>query len=235
MKNFNKAKQIISDYHKLRLFPEAKNAFRLHEKLAETGYTVQEFMDDKDDETIKELNIEIREIDSFNVLSEVQNGFSGDRNICLIITQDNPVVYVGSNDFNEGYCVDNNILINKIGYSGGTIISGKEDITLGIILENPNMMDYFRRKLKKWIEENSITTEIIGNDLMVGNNKVVGTAIKQTGNKTLYCIQISFSVDLDLIQKISKKKIIKIPKGLNCFINKKKEDLVKEIKIWLQQ
>ena len=53
MKDFNKAKQIIEEYRKLRLFPEKKNAFDLHKKLAEVGYTDIEFTNDK---MIEELN-----------------------------------------------------------------------------------------------------------------------------------------------------------------------------------
>ena len=96
-------------------------------------------------------------------------------------------------------------------------------------------MSYFKSKLKEWITENFKTIKDVGNDLMIGDNKVIGTAIRTTENKTLYCIQISFNVDVDLINKISTKKMVKIPKGLSSFGGKTREDLIKEIKTWLQQ
>ena len=71
MNNFEKAKNIIEEYRKLRLFPEKKNAFDLHKKLAEIGYTDIKYMEDNLKEEIKKANMEIKEIDSSIVLNEV--------------------------------------------------------------------------------------------------------------------------------------------------------------------
>jgi len=234
MKNYRKAEKIIEEYRKLRLFPEKKNAFELHKRLSEVGYTVEEFIQEQKQHIVKELKIGIREIDSSVVLEEVIAAHKKEENTCLMVTQNHPIVYVGNDGFNEQFCIENNISIYRIGYGGGTIIAGKDDLTLGVILNNPNMMGYFRNKLKEWITNNFELPTLIGNDLMIGENKVVGTATRQTGNKTLYCIQVSFSVDLDLIQRISTKEMIKIPKGLSYFGNKDKLDLIKEVKSWLQ-
>ena len=60
-------------------------------------------MEDNLKEEIKKANMEIKEIDSSIVLNEVILAHKNKRDTCLVITQDNPIVYVGKDDFNEDF------------------------------------------------------------------------------------------------------------------------------------
>lgn len=47
--------------------------------------------------------------------------------------------------------------------------------------------------------------------------------------------QFKISNEENKLEHKELKEMVKIPKGLNSFGSKTKEDLIKEIKIWLQQ
>lgn len=190
-------------------------------------------IDKKQEKYIKDSKVEIREISASKVLEEVLDAHKRKGSTCLIITQDSPVCYVGKDEYNKKYCEENNIPVYQIGYSGGTIIAGKDDLTLGIVLNSPSRMNYFQDKLGNWINDNFVNGKFVGNDFIIDGHKVVGTARRKTGGKTLYCIQVSFSVDLELIEKICLKPMIKKPKGLSNFGDKTNKDLISEIKLWL--
>lgn len=233
-KNLKKALQILESYRGFRLNKEKKDNFDINKKLLEYGFTQEELGNELIHQYLKQTTVVVREIDSSSVIREVGDAFIRDEGTCILATQRQPIVYVGGDSFNEQYCLDNNIPFYPLGYGGGTIVASDEDLGVGIVLERHDLMGYFMEKLKEWISNNIKKTTISGNDILVDNQKVVGTATKTVGNKTLYCMQVSFKVDGELISRISKKRIVKIPAGLLKFGDKTKEDLIREVKKWLR-
>lgn len=233
MKNFREAKKIVDDYRKLRLNKEAKNEFRLQDKLKEIGYTTDSF---KEEESLNNLKgIEINYCDIDNTISSINNQFSSSKNSILFNIPTKKSVYTGKNEYNKDYCDTNNITILDLGYSGGTIVVSDKDLGISFVLDNEIEQIYLTKKISEIISRLFKTAEINGNDILIDGYKICGCVYINKGGKHAYMYQISFETDIELIKNICLKEMVKIPRGLNYFRDNTREDLINEIKIWLQQ
>jgi hypothetical protein len=238
MNNFEKALKLVEEYRKLRLFPKEKNEFKLKERLLELGYTEEKLELEKKELYLKNTVIDIKEINTDSLLIQLQNGILNKKNTLLLVSPNKSVVYNGDKEFNEEYCKNNNITVFPLGYSGGTIVTTKKDLGIVFILDK-EILSFIILKIRDWISSNFKNSEIKEiainhNDILIDGYKVLGCSEGKKGNMYASFYQVSFDVDIDLIQKISLKKMVKIPKGLSSFGNKTRDDLIKEIKQWLQ-
>jgi len=232
MGNFKKAQEIIKEYNKLRLNPKAKNSFGLNKKLRSAGYTEQEYLDEIQKRYLVNANIKFKEITDETLVEEIQKSL--DKNTILFVNPRNVCVYNGDKDFNSNYSKEHNIPVHQLGYSGGTLVALNGDLGCVFILKKDGLLGYLQSKVKNWVSENIRECEINGNDILVNGKKVIGFASTKIGDNYIYYFQSSFSVNLNLIQEISVKKMVKIPAGLSEFSNKTRVDLINEIKLWLQ-
>ena len=230
MKDFKKAEEIIKEYRKLRLNKKTKDEFDLHKKLAKLGYTEQQFIAERDDRYLKSLEMQVDYCDVDNTVEKITEHIISSKPSVLLAIPTKPAVYVGKDEFNRKYCIENNIPILQLGYSGGTIVEGNGDLGIAIFLKKAMNLRFFQEKISEWIGD----CKIAGNDILVNGNKVVGGAILKKGDKTIYYFQVSFSVDLNLIENICSKEMKKIPKGLSEFGTKTREELIEEVQSWLQ-
>ena len=230
MDKFTKAQKIVEEYHKLRLDKKAKDAFGINEKLRDLGYTDEEYLRDNFDFYLKS-GIKVKYVTPSEALKNVA---SAKGNTLLISNLSEPCVYTGNSEFNTKYCKDNKIEIVSFGYSGGTIVTSSNDVGFLFILDKQDLLAHLKSKISNWITTNVKKSEMVGNDILIDGMKVVGAAEKTIGDKRLYYFQVSFSVDLDLINNICSKKIIKKPGGLLDFGNKNRDELITEVLSWLQ-
>jgi len=237
--NFDKALELREEYAKLRLFPEKKNVFGWHAKLAKLGYTEKEFILDIKKNYLKTTDIVIKEVDSSNLMVEISTAIQDETNTLILMKPEKSVVYNGNAEFNEDYCKENNIKVFPLGYSGGTIVTTKNDLGIVFVLDKKGLLRYVVKKINDWISLNFSNSNIYvisknHNDILVDGYKILGCAENKKGEMYASYYQVSFDVDLDLIGNICTKDMVKTPKGLSDFGNKTREDLIKEIKTWLQ-
>lgn len=232
MTNFEKALQLENEYHKILGDTNAMDLFKFKDKLLDIGYTEQEFELLKLNKQIVELGIEIKEITPDKIFSETKKNIK--KKALILVKPIAKCVYNGNVEFNKEYCDNNNIPVYDIGYSGGTIVASSGDLAGILIIDDPRLFEIFQNRIVSWIKENysNVTTE--GNDILVEGYKVFGGATMYNGGRFIFYFQLSFNMDIGLIKSISKKEMIKIPKGLNSFGNKTREDLINDLRLWLQ-
>lgn len=239
MNNFEKAKNIIEEYRKLRLDKDAKDNFKLQEKLTEIGYTEQQFIKENNKIEIDKLNIfndiKINYCDVNNIQESISNQFKEKDNSILFNIPTKKAIYTGNGEYNKEFCVNNNITILDLGYSGGTIVFGEDDLGISIVLNEKIEQSFLTEKIAEIITKLFKQVTISGNDILIDGYKICGSVYIDKNNKHSYMYQISFNTDIDLIKNICVKEMVKIPKSLNCFGNKTREDFINEIKLWLQQ
>lgn len=133
-----------------------------------------------------------------------------------------PLVHVGVDaEFNEEYCINNNIPIFRVERVGGTIVSNVGDFDFVIV--DPNIEKDVRippevlQKLFVLANDHELDVVFDGNDLLIDGYKTASYSNRQVDGGIYTAIHISMSVNMELIQNICTKEMKKIPKGLNDF------------------
>lgn len=143
------------------------------------------------------------------------------------------LVHVGiDSTIDEEYCIQNNIPIFKVQRSGGAIVSSINDFDFVIVNNTTNTKEKpeLFNKLTTLLVKHNIYVSYENNDLLADGYKVASWAYRKVPGGIYTAIHISMSVDLEKIQRICSKEMVKIPKGLNEFgiTNEEVEKLVKE-------
>lgn len=119
------------------------------------------------------------------------------------------------------YIKEHNIEILDIQTMGGTIVVSQGDIGFGLTKFTNTATNAFLEKARDnlllVLEKHNCQTRVVDNDILVNGFKVASYCSKMLGNVCLGVFQLSVNVDLDLIQHISNKTMIKVPKGLSEF------------------
>lgn len=118
-------------------------------------------------------------------------------------------------------------------HCGGTIITGPEDLTVGIhfVADRDLEYNYFFKRMKKYLAQFGIYP--VDNDFMYDGKKVMGCSFNQTehGMSTFF-FSCTFSDHLELIQQLCSKKSEKtpgfIPEGVLS-----KQELLAEVLSWV--
>lgn len=131
-------------------------------------------------------------------------------------------------DFDEKYCIENNIPVHRIMREGGTIVTSQDDLCVGLLIKNASC-EYFnsvRDRLLDLLIKKGVNATPSGNDILIdGQYKVFGTSSRMYGAVLYIAIHISMNCDLDLIKNVCKKEMRKIPKGLSEYGVTKEEVL----------
>lgn len=134
-----------------------------------------------------------------------------------------PLVHVGiESDYNEQYCIENNIPLFKVERTGGTIVSNIGDFDF-VFVVNPfskkwkNHKPILLEKIVDLAREKEHTALIEKNDLLIDGYKVASYSYREVPGGVYVAMHLSMSVDISLIMNICKKPMVKVPKGLNDF------------------
>lgn len=132
-----------------------------------------------------------------------------------------PLVFISnSREINEVEIEKNNVLVCNSQNFGGTIVAFEGDIDIAIFKFDgwnvgKNFLNSIKDKLSSFIENITINN----NDLLIEEKyKVISYASINAGNKLIYtCVHISINPNVELIDKICSKPMVKIPKGLKDY------------------
>lgn len=147
------------------------------------------------------------------------------------------VWYPTEDSYNKEYCIENNIITACMPYAGGVICTTPSDLEAFICAKNPPSLlsKVILDKLVKWIQ--SDTTAIVSlnnNDILIDGKKVFGIASFQKNDMVVYVFHVSFNIDLDMINKVCLKPMLKTPTALSEYINYNKDNLIEEMMSWLK-
>lgn len=140
---------------------------------------------------------------------------------CVYCISDENCAIVGSNGGSNLNAIENlNVRLIQINHEGGTIVASPGDVQIGIFTEG-YVGDIYRdliiSKIITKLKENGHNPQLVQNDLLINGKKVLGFGSRMFGNILYTAIQISIDINIDLIQSICSKQMIKIPDGLKNY------------------
>lgn len=145
---------------------------------------------------------------------------SGETSIGYYMILEEPFVHIGADACNTQYIKRHNILSKKLSREGGTIVGSPGDLEIiyfldknnfkGIIPEITYLIDIVGKKINNKVAIN-------GNDILIDGYKVGSFVITEVAEFYFIAIVLSMTVNLNYIEHICKKPMIKIPKGLTEF------------------
>ena len=165
--------------------------------------------------------MKVIELTAQNIIEGFTDVISNRKQCFVYGIPDNNYVFAGTtNTCDCEYCERNNIKLLPIPNEGGVIVLSEGDVEIGIFKDNGwDICDNFMKALCERLKEKIPNIEVVGNDLVIdGKYKCVGSSSRNLGdakNPYIYtALHISLTVDLDLIQHICQKEMVKIPKGI---------------------
>lgn len=129
---------------------------------------------------------------------------------------DKTMIYTGENNIDMDYCKVNNIVVYPLN-NGGTIVANMGDLDFSVHRLN-GWEDYkvISNIILNYLKTKINTVELNGNDFIAdGQYKVGSFCSKNVGDNFIYtAFHFSNNVNLELINRICSKEMVKIPKGL---------------------
>ena len=130
----------------------------------------------------------------------------------LFVDTNETFVFKGNSNknFNMEYCIENKIPVYSIHTNGGAIISMNGDFSFGICVPKEYVgvrMDFVLKKVKEIFEQYTNRVEIKGNDILINDKKVLGSAIYRMNDMFMWVGHFSFVDSADLIKKICPESV----------------------------
>ncbi len=241
--NLQRAMTMEANYRKLQDNAVAKDKFGYHNKLKAFGFedTVS-YEWAKDKYYLKNSNIPFENIDITELKQKRKEAVEQNREVLHIITGSGVFVYGGFTKdedgekiehYNRDFCEKENLFIFE--YQGtSSIVATEYDLAISLISKRYSLYPYLLEKLKETFNKLGLECSVVGNDILVDGKKIVGSASWMEGKMMLYNFQISFLIDQEKIDKVCKKEVKKIPVGISEVSNISRDNLLEEIKRWLQ-
>ena len=166
-------------------------------------------MENKINEILKNLNIEIKEVEK--PISGAYDNYIENKipSIVYNIHSENNYAFV-PNQFNNVELLNSyNIIPQYMNYNSdnGIIITSDGDLKLVIILPDylNISINYFIEKIKLFLLKYFINVDVHNNDIMINKKKIIGSGINNINNMNIYMFQITFTDRVELIKKICTK------------------------------
>ncbi len=182
--------------------------------LTDFGYAdLNDYFEDKREYLIKHCGIEIHETTMDNIESRVEAAVVAKVPSLWIPTADEVFVWHGSDPIDRALCEKLGVRVYDMNYLGGTIVSGPEDLSFAIIV--PDSIDvgtaYMLDKIKGIMSKYLYGVRVDGNDILVGNEKVLGSMNRRVNGVYVFACQISYADRSDYIRQLCTKQSTKAP------------------------
>lgn len=204
MRDINKAIEYEKEYQAARV--NGEYPFHLVDKIKECGFeSIKEYHELKKTHQFEQLNFEYIETNPRECLKDVFKVMALGKTCFLFSDTDETFVFNGNANYNQDYCLNHNIPIYPIQTSGGTIVSSKGDLSFGVCCPKTNGIDrnYVLNGLKNVLQKHTAAIVTVdGNDILVGDKKVIGSASYWQNNVFMFVCHISFCDNTELISNI---------------------------------
>ena len=235
MDRFLEAKEIVENYISRDRTIEIEN---IHIQLSKVGYSQERYLKELIEYNFNNSDYAVEYTSSEEAFKVTFCAVQNKAETVVLALPDKPFVYLGKDVFDKSYCDKNNIGYSEMKHAGGTIVSSSADLQIALITSEQDSCLYLKSKIDKWITDNfkDVTNHEITadhNDTLIDGYKVMGTSLYPVGGMYVMYFQISFEVDIDMIKSICTKEMKKIPKGLAEFGTTTRDDLIKELLVWL--
>ena len=215
-----------------------ERTFHLVDAIKECGFkSLEEYSDIKKKYQFRQLKFTVKNITQEEVASELATVFeNGTVGLWLC---DHPKICVfggfhGLKDFNEEYCIENDITVYPYLSNGGIIVHQAGDFTYGISCPEDIQVgaEYVLNRTRHMLQKHTNKkVTVVGNDILVNGLKVCGSTIYNKNGLFLILVYFSFNDKTELINTICNKKSVKKP-GYIDFMTR--DELRREVLAWIK-
>lgn len=214
---------------------QGKEPFHLVDVIKECGFeSLSEYFEEKTKYEFEHLQFKAIETSPEKAVSDIMNCIINKKTTILFAETPFTLVWNGINSsFNETYCKEHQIPVFPLYTGGGTIVSTKGDLNIGICVPDRNKIkSYFVlnglvKIFQKYTNKNVV---IDGNDILIDNKKVVGSATYRLNNMFVFIAPVSLTEKTELINNICVKKSSKTPTHIDFMTA---NELKQEVTQWL--
>ena len=233
--NLAAAMAMEAEYRKLQNDWQAKTSFGYQDKLKEFGFAdTVGYEQAKKQFRFSNLHLPYEMVDITELAEKRRLAVESCAEVIHIITATGTFIYAGDHaEYNREYCAQNDMF--TFVYPGASVIVANEnDLAISIISKYHGIHELILNKLCALLVARGLNCYVDGNDILIGGKKIIGSASWQDGCVSLYNFQISFVVDLELIQTICYKPMVKEPMGISEVSSITRDQVISRIVRWLQ-
>lgn len=234
MKDIVKAIEIEKKYIEHRM--KGEEPFHLVDVIKEFGFeSLKEYFEEKCRYEFNQLEFDYEECKPHTCLDQVFASIRNKETKFLYMVSDCTFVFSCNDVVNTEYCEQNNIPIYYTQARGGTIVSTEGDVSLCICLpDNINVdTNFILENIAKILRKDSNVVKVDGNDILIDDKKVFGSATYRTNGMFALVAHVSFNDDSELISNICRTpKSGKIPSYIK---NITQEEFRLGVSEWLQE
>lgn len=193
-----------------------KEPFHLVDAVMDCGFkSLKDYFEAKRLHEISLLSFEIIETTPECAIADVMNTIAAGKTAMLFAVTDKTLVWNGNgSEFNSEYCETHGIPVYPLQTGGGTIVSTKGDLNIGICLPKETGVDaaLVLNKLadifRKYTSEQVAVSE---NDVLISGRKVLGSSTYEGNGMFVLITPVSMSDKTELIANICTKRTDKQP------------------------
>jgi len=207
------------------------------ERLSRYGYdSLEEYFTEKREYLFSQWKPEVYYVDVRTLTTELENAVQNAQYGIYISVADGLYAFHGSDDIDYELCDQLGVCVAELYHQGGTIIGSSEDLGIEIIAPREIGLNpaYILKKFYSIISQYEDGAEIVGNDILVDGEKVLGSMSRDVGNAFVWAAQISFGEYTDVIEKVCRKKSHKKP-GRIKHATLGRDKLEREVLKWLRK
>jgi hypothetical protein len=210
--------------------------FHLADAIMECGFdSINEYLKAKVAYEISNLSFDVIETTPDCAITDVMNAINEKKTTVLFADSENTIVWNGNNSqFNKSYCDECDIPVYAVQTGGGTIVSTKGDLNIGIcvpkrlLVDARFMLDGLVDILRKYTDK---TVKVDGNDVLVDGYKVLGSSCYNLNDMFAFITPVSLTEKSELIKTICRKHSEKQPSHIDFMDGR---TLKREVLRWLQ-
>lgn len=207
------------------------------DRLKPYGYeNLEEYFKEKREYLFKQWKPEVYYVDVRTLTTELENAVQNEQYGIYISTADSLYAFHGSDDIDYELCEQLGVCVAELYHQGGTIIGDKGDFGIEIVapkeigLNTNFILNKFFEIIDKY-EDNAV---ISGNDILINNEKVLGSMCRSVGDVFVWAAQVSFEEHDEIIKQVCQKQSSK-KAGRIKHEALTKEVFEKEVLKWLQE
>ena len=199
---------------------KGKEPFHLVDAVKECGFDdLNDYFNEKTRHKLAQLSFEIVETTPARAIADVMKCIEEKKTAILFAETPYTLIWNGNGSlYNDVYCDEHKIPVYPLYTGGGTLVSTKGDLNIGICVPKISctnvrlFLDGFANILRKFTND---TVTVEGNDVLVNDKKVLGTANYSSNGMFVIVTPVSMSEKNDLIDCICIKKSVKMPSHID--------------------
>ena len=233
MKNINKAIEVEKEYLSYRM--KGEYPYHLVDRIRECGFeSLDEYFKEKNDYEFNKETFEVIETTPIKAIADIFTTVTSKKTALLMADTITTIVWLGDDSpYDREFCIKNNIPVLPLRTKGGTIVSTKGDLNIGICMPEKYGIDHLyilnglANIFRKYTDKEIV---IDGNDILVDGYKVLGSSTYSISGMFVFITPVSLTEKTELIQNICQKMSTKTPSHMD-FITA--EQLRQEVRSWL--